>query len=67
VLHGRTGLLAEERDVNQLVAHLEWFLQHPEKWAEMAANGRHHVEEKFNVQLQAAALAERYRTLVNVN
>ncbi len=64
VLHEQTGLLAEERNVDQLVTHLEWFLQHPEKWEAMAANGRHHVEQKFNVQLQASALAERYRALV---
>lgn len=64
VLHETTGLLAEERNVAQLVTHLEWFLQHPEKWEEMARNGRHHVEEYFNVQIQAAVLANQYRTLI---
>ena len=64
VLHETTGLLAEERNVAQLVTHLEWFLQHPEKWEEMARNGRHHVEENFNVQIQAAVLANQYRTLI---
>lgn len=65
VLHGQTGLLAEERNVDQLVDHLEWFLQYPEQWEAMVANGRHHVEQNFNVQLQGSALAERYRALIS--
>lgn len=64
VLHETTGLLAEERNVAQLVTHLEWFLQHPEKWEELARNGRHHVEKNFNVQVQAEVLANLYRSLI---
>lgn len=64
VEHGVGGLLAEERDVAGIAAHLAWLVDHPERWSEMGEAARRHVEVRFDVRTQAAALAEIYRELL---
>ncbi len=63
VRDGETGLLAEERDVDGLVTKLEWLVAHPGAWEPMRAAARRHVEQNHSAPIQAARLAELYRTL----
>lgn len=65
VRHGATGLLAQERDVDGLVRHLKWLVDHPEQWNGMAEAAREHVEEEFNASVQGKRLAAIYRELAN--
>jgi len=62
---GVTGLLAEERDVDGLVHHLKWLVDHPERWDEMLNAGRKHVETEFNARVQGEKLAAIYREVVS--
>jgi len=60
VIHGRTGLLAEERDLSALLDHLRWLVAHPEGWHEMVEAGRRHIETTYNVVKQSNGLGETY-------
>ena len=62
--HGKSGLLAAEGDVDGLVTHLTWLVDHPERWEGMAQEARRHVEEQFDVHPQGQRLAETYEALV---
>ena len=64
VQHGRTGLLAGERDPHQLAAHLEWLIKHPNKWEEFMTQGRQHVESNFDAHKQAQLQELIYRGLI---
>lgn len=61
--HGATGLLAQERDVEGLVAALRWLLDHPGEWPRLTAAARAHIAERFDVRTQARALAAIYEEL----
>lgn len=63
VRDGRTGLLTEERNVDQLVHHLNWLVENPKKWGIMLRAGRDRVEKEFDVQVQARRLGEYYKEL----
>lgn len=63
ILHGRTGLLAQERDVEGLLGHLRWLVGHPMQWELMARAGRSHVELEFDVAKQASRLRDLYLSL----
>lgn len=62
ILNGVTGLLAEERDVSELVAHLQWLVAHPEKWSDLVQAGRKYVEAEYDSRIQGTRLAAIYRT-----
>ncbi len=64
VVHGSNGLLAEERDAATLADHLTWISEHPERWEAMGMAGRRHIEERFDVRTQGAALGSMYRGLM---
>lgn len=61
---GKTGLLAEERNVKQLMNHLRWLVEHPQEWKEMLIAGRNRIEKEFDVRVQAAGLGEYYKSIV---
>jgi len=65
VNNGVTGLLAEERDVNGLVRHIKWLVDHPEQWSIMAEAGRKHVETEFNARIQGEHLKGIYESALN--
>lgn len=67
IKHGITGLLAEERDVDGLVRHLKWLIDHPEQWHDMAESGRRHVEAEFNARVQGERLAAIYKELYEIS
>jgi colanic acid/amylovoran biosynthesis glycosyltransferase len=60
---GTTGLLAPERDVDALVAHLEWLVSNPARWPELQRAGRAHIEAEFDAARQGERLAAIYREL----
>jgi colanic acid/amylovoran biosynthesis glycosyltransferase len=64
ILDGKTGWLAPERDVDALVAHLEWIAANPERWSDMQRAGRAHIEAEFDARRQGERLGAIYRELV---
>lgn len=64
VLHGRTGLLARERDVDALASHLYWLASHPGEWDALTRAGRQHVEREYDVHIQGERLAAHYHELL---
>ena len=65
ILNGTTGWLAPERDVEALVAHLEWIVADPSRWRGMQDAGRAHMEAEFDARRQGERLGEIYRELVD--
>jgi colanic acid/amylovoran biosynthesis glycosyltransferase len=63
ILDGKTGWLAPERDVDALVAHLEWIVANPDGWAPMQRAGRAYIEAEFDAKRQGERLAAIYREL----
>jgi colanic acid/amylovoran biosynthesis glycosyltransferase len=64
VTDGVSGFLVLERDVDALVARLEYLIQHPEIWQEIGRNGRRFVEERFNIRQLNERLVEIYHALL---
>jgi colanic acid/amylovoran biosynthesis glycosyltransferase len=60
---GVTGLLAPERDVEQLAQHLRFLLSNPLCWTSMGDAARAHVEKSYNLRLQLERLGEIYSIL----
>ncbi len=65
VEHGVSGLLAPERDVEQLAAHLQYLLDHPECWPQMGRAARRRVEEQFDAGKLNAELVALYEAVQN--
>ncbi len=63
VLHGRTGFLAPERDVDALVALLRRVIADPDAWRPMQDAGRAHMEAEFDAARQGERLAGIYRDI----
>ncbi len=66
VVDGESALLAAERDVDGLAAHLLTLLKEPERWAAMGAAGRAHVERFHDVGTETAQLEALYAELAGV-
>lgn len=64
VQDGKTGLLAEERDVPGLVSRVRWLVQNPDKWVHLLENSRKHVEKEYNAKDQGVKLSEVYKAVV---
>ena len=65
VIDGQTGWLAEERDVHGLVEHLKWLVDHPHTWRTFTDRGRKHIEENFDVRVQASLLEKIYCQVIS--
>ena len=63
VEHGVTGFLAEERDLEGIVAAVRSMLAAHERWPAMLAEGRARIEARHDARQQALALAEHYAEL----
>ncbi|MET0028881.1 MAG: glycosyltransferase [Candidatus Thiodiazotropha sp.] len=61
IREGETGWLAEERDVESIVAAIEQWIGNPNGWSEMLDAGRAHVEQNYDAQNQGQKLAQHYR------
>ena len=64
VLDGKTGYLAEERDVDGLTDRLEQLVRHPELWEAMGRAGREHVEREYNADVQIERLQDIYEEVI---
>ena len=64
VLDGDSGLLSEERNFKQLAEHMAFLFDHPEKWPEMGRVGRRHVEENYNIKVEAKKIERIYTDLI---
>lgn len=63
ILHGKTGLLAPERDVEGLLEQLHWLVRHTRQWDEITTAGRSRVELEFDVVKQASKLRDLYLSI----
>jgi colanic acid/amylovoran biosynthesis glycosyltransferase len=60
ILNGVTGLLAQERDIEGLVNHLQYLINHPEQWQPMLEKGRQRIELEYNAITQGSRLGNIY-------
>lgn len=65
VVDGRTGLLAAEKDVEALAAHLQVLLSQPERWRQFSAAARQHVEQHFDLRRNIAKLEDIYGQIID--
>jgi glycosyltransferase involved in cell wall biosynthesis len=63
VLHGVTGLLAEERNVAELQHHLERFLTDKKLQYETGLNGSRFVREHFDIKSRTRELERIYESI----
>lgn len=65
VVHdGETGLLAKERDAEGLRDRLLVAIRAPQRWPEMLARGRKHIEAEYDARTQGQRLALEYEMLL---
>lgn len=64
VLDKITGLLVEEKNVEELADAMVYMAQHPESWEKYGLSGRAYVEKKFNAKTQNEELEKLYVSLV---
>ena len=63
IRHGTTGLLAAERDIEGLKSNITWLIGHRDEWKSMLYACRKHIENEYNVSVQATRLGAIYREL----
>ena len=63
IIDGVTGLLASERNVNELVMRLRTLINFPEIWQPIIFKARQHIEQEYNAIVQGRKLGEMYRDL----
>lgn len=59
----KTGFLANERDVDELTDCLLSAIREPQRWPQMLASARKHVETEFDARIQGARLATHYEAV----
>lgn len=64
ILHGETGFLAEERNVEELAHSLSLLLENPELRLTMGEAGRKRVEQEFNLEIQNTLLERLYDEVI---
>ncbi len=65
VIHnGITGLLAEERDVEGLVHHLRWLVDHPGQWDNIVEPSRRYIEKHYNIYELSKKLVNLYQEVI---
>jgi colanic acid/amylovoran biosynthesis glycosyltransferase len=65
VVDGKTGLLAKEKDVSTLAAHLTTLSQNPDRIRELGSAARKRIEEKYNAEVQGRGLDSIYSDIIN--
>lgn len=60
VLHERTGLLAEERNVSQLAVQLSRLLEDDALWSRLSEQGVAMIRERFDLRQQTSKLEDMY-------
>jgi len=64
IVHGRTGYLCAEGDIEGMTEILCHLVKNPSEGLKMTAQGRKHVEEHFSLEPQLQRLSDEYRLLV---
>jgi glycosyltransferase involved in cell wall biosynthesis len=64
IVHGTTGLLSPEDDVESLAHNLATLLSDPERRTQMGRAGRRRVESRFTSKRMAASMAATYRQIL---
>jgi colanic acid/amylovoran biosynthesis glycosyltransferase len=65
VVHSKTGLLSEEKDVAGLHKSILHFIKDKDALKECGSMGRAHIESKYNISRQLLELDRIYRSLTN--
>jgi colanic acid/amylovoran biosynthesis glycosyltransferase len=63
-LSGKSALLSEERNWEDLAQNLEFMIQHQTKWVEFGEAGRKHIEDNYNIAKEVLTLEMKYRDLI---
>jgi len=58
-----TGLLCDERNIDQLEESLMWYIEHRDRWRELSDAGRKHIELEYDARIQSARLSTLYSDL----
>jgi len=64
VSHGETGLLAKERDVEELADNIQRLLADDDLWLMMSRQGQERVQERFNLERQTRLLEDIYTAVL---
>jgi glycosyltransferase involved in cell wall biosynthesis len=64
VIHGKTGFLTAERNIEGLAKYSLQLLQNPYLWQQFSQQGRQHVETNFDRDKQTRILEEIYQSVV---
>ena len=65
IRHGITGLLARERDVEGLVHHLRWLVDHAKEWEDIVEGSRRHVEKHYDIYELNQRLVNLYQEAID--
>jgi colanic acid/amylovoran biosynthesis glycosyltransferase len=66
ILDGKSGLLAEEKDVDGIYKRLLWLSSNTDKWKTMLDCGRKHIESNFDACKQGIILSKIYKDINNL-
>lgn len=64
IIHGQTGFLARERNVEELAHYIEMLLVDPDLRHRLGVQGRQWVEQEFNLEKQNAKLESLYDEVI---
>lgn len=61
IVDNKTGLLAKENCLEDLINKLEWAIDHRDHWFHFQNAGRKYIEENFNIKKQSRKLINLYK------
>ena len=64
VVPGKSALLSNERDIQQLADNIRILLENPDQWAEMGRAGRNFVEQHHDINKELINLEAKYKDLL---
>jgi len=67
VIHGKSGFLVSERDVDALAEKLEYLIEHPGLCSKMGRFGRQFVEKRYNIKKLNQRLVKIYQNFIQGN
>lgn len=66
VLHGKTGFIVEQRNIDELAGRMIELVKMPELCKAFGRNGREHIEREFNQKIQLGALEKIYSDMLEL-
>lgn len=64
VIDGKTGILVEEGNVEEMAKEIAKLSEYPEEWEELGKSGRNHVRKNFKVEGQIRKSIELYENII---